>query len=145
VKLPRQASQRQLRVGEEIRHALSHILTRTGFRDPELQKVNPTVTEVRVSPDMKNATVFIVPLGDEDGKAVAGALNRASGYIRGLLGRAVRLRFTPRLSFEHDYSFDQARTRRWLDGDARGVRAIWHVGARAVTSAAGSSSTSRPA
>lgn len=109
MKLPRQASQRQLRVGEEIRHALSHILTRTGFRDPELQNVNPTVTEVRVSPDMKNATVFIVPLGAEDGKAVAGALNRASGYIRGLLGRAIRLRFTPRLSFEHDYSFDQAR------------------------------------
>lgn len=109
MKLPRQASQRQLRVGEEIRHALSQILTRTGFRDPELQNVNPTVTEVRVSPDMKNATVFIVPLGAEDGKAIAGALNRASGYIRGLLGRAIRLRFTPRLSFEHDYSFDQAR------------------------------------
>ena len=109
MKAPRQASQRQLRVGEEIRHALSRILARAGFRDPDLQDVNPTVTEVRVSPDLKQATVFIVPLGGADGKVVAGALNRASGYVRGLLGREVRMRFTPRLTFEHDYSFDQAQ------------------------------------
>ena len=109
MKMPGQASQRQLRVGEEIRHALSQILPRAGFRDPELQDVNPTVTEVRVSPDLKQATVFIVPLGGADAKVVAAALNRASGYVRGLLGQTVRLRFTPRLSFEHDDSFDQAQ------------------------------------
>lgn len=91
----RQASQRQLRVGEEIRHALAQILARTEFRDPDLQDVNLTVTEVRISPDLKQATVFIVPLGGADSKVAVAALNRASGYIRGLLGQMVRLRFTP--------------------------------------------------
>jgi ribosome-binding factor A len=123
----RQASQRQLRVGEEIRHALAQILARTEFRDPDLQDVNLTVTEVRISPDLKQATVFIVPLGGADSKVAVAALNRASGYIRGLLGQMVRLRFTPRLSFEHDDSFDQAQridtllhrpeVRRDLDGE----------------------------
>ncbi len=109
MKEPKPASQRQLRVGEEIRHVLAQVLARTGFRDPDLQDVNLTVTEVRISPDLKQATVFIVPLGRADGRVAVAALNRASGYVRGLLGQSVRLRFTPRLSFEYDDSFDQAQ------------------------------------
>lgn len=63
-------SKRQLRVGEEIRHALAAILTRGEFRDPDLQDVSITVTEVRVSPDLRNATAYVMPLGGEDRKSV---------------------------------------------------------------------------
>ena len=105
---PRETSQRQLRVGEEIRHGLSRILSRGDLRDPELEKVNLTVTEVRISPDLKNATAFVVPLGGADAEKVVTALNRASGFIRGRLGREVFLKHTPRLSFQTDRSFDEA-------------------------------------
>lgn len=102
-------SQRQLRVGEALRHALSHILQRGHFRDPVLSAAPEiTVTEVRVSPDLKNATAFVVPLAGRDGPAVVAALNRAQGYLRNLLGDEVELRFLPRVDFELDRSFDQA-------------------------------------
>ena len=101
-------SQRQLRVGEELRHALASVLARGELRDPHLIDVNLTVTEVRVSPDMKNATAFVVPLGGGDMDAVVAALNHASGFLRGQLGHEVQLRHTPRLSFQADHSFDEA-------------------------------------
>jgi ribosome-binding factor A len=102
-------SQRQLRVGEALRHALSHILQRGHFRDPVLSAAPEiTVTEVRVSPDLKNATVFVVPLAGREGPQVATALNRAQGYLRTLLAEEVELRYLPRLDFELDRSFDQA-------------------------------------
>ncbi|MDX1401700.1 MAG: 30S ribosome-binding factor RbfA [Kiloniellales bacterium] len=104
----KQASQRQLRVGEEIRHALSRILARRDFRDPYLAAANLTVTEVRVSPDLKNATAFVVPLGGEGVDAVADALNKAKSYLRGQLGREVSLRYTPQITFKGDFSFDEA-------------------------------------
>jgi ribosome-binding factor A len=101
-------SQRQLRVGEEIRHALSEILARETFRDPDLQDVSVTVTEARPAPDLRVATVFVTPLGGADLDRTVAALNRAAGYLRGRLGRMVRLKFLPTLRFEADRSFDAA-------------------------------------
>lgn len=101
-------SQRQLRVGEELRHALAQVLARGELRDPHLAEVNVTVTEVRVSPDLKNATAFVVPLGGGHLEGTVAALNHAASFLRGQLGHEVRLRFTPRLSFQADHSFDEA-------------------------------------
>ena len=113
-KLP---SQRQLRVGEELRHALAGVLARGGFSDPLLADCNITVTEVRVSPDLKNATAFVTPLGGKDLSAVTAALNHAAGFVRAQVAREVNLRYMPRLSFEPDGSFDEAmRMRRILSG-----------------------------
>jgi ribosome-binding factor A len=100
--------QRQLRVGEELRHALSHVLARGELRDPHLADISLTVTEVRVSPDLKSATAFVVPLGGGDLEPVIAALNHAAGFLRGQLGQEVELRYTPRLSFQPDLSFDEA-------------------------------------
>ncbi len=101
-------SQRQLRVGEEIRHALSEILSREAFRDPDLQGGSVTVTEVRPAPDLRVATAFIVPLGGGDIERTVAALNRAAGFVRGKLGRMIHLKFLPTLHFEADRSFDAA-------------------------------------
>ncbi|MDE0779796.1 MAG: 30S ribosome-binding factor RbfA [Alphaproteobacteria bacterium] len=100
-------TQRQLRVGEEIRHALSEIIVRAEFRDPELVGRVITVTEVRISPDLRNATGFVLPL---EGKAepMVDALNGASAYLRGRLGKVVKLRNVPAIHFVHDESFDEA-------------------------------------
>ena len=103
----RAPSQRQLRVGEEIRHALAQMVNQVDFRDPDLAGQSITVTEVRVSPDMRNATVFVTPLVGE-AEAIVPALQRASSFIRGQLASVVKLRHTPSLKFEHDHSFDQA-------------------------------------
>jgi ribosome-binding factor A len=101
-------SQRQLRVGEELRHALAQIIERAHFRDPVLQDVSITVTEVRVSPDLKNATAFVTPLGGVGVAEVVAALRRAVPYFRGQIARAVKLRTVPNLFFEADTSFDYA-------------------------------------
>lgn len=100
-------SQRQLRVGEEIRHALADVFRRGDFRDPALVDVNVTVSEVRISPDLKNATAFIMPLGGGD-PAVVAALNHAAPYLRGQVAKALRLQFAPRIGFQLDTSFDYA-------------------------------------
>lgn len=102
------SSQRQLRVGEEIRHLLSGYVMRGGFRDPDLQGVNVTVTEVRVSPDLKNATAYVMPLGGADGPRIVAGLNRAAPYLRSQLAKDITLRHTPALRFELDTSFDEA-------------------------------------
>ncbi len=101
-------SQRQLRVGEELRHALSYILARGELRDPHLAGVSLTVTEVRISPDLKSATAFVVPLGGGELETVIDALNHAAGFLRSQLGQEVQLRYTPSLSFQADHSFDEA-------------------------------------
>ncbi len=102
-------TQRQLRVGEEIRHALAEVMERGDFRDPALTDARVTVTEVRVSPDLRNATVFVTPLGGIGDRAVLlEALNRAAGFLRGQLGRRIRTKFTPALTFTADTSFDHA-------------------------------------
>ncbi|WP_439813660.1 30S ribosome-binding factor RbfA [Zavarzinia sp. CC-PAN008] len=104
----RDAGQRQLRVAEVLRHALSEVLMRGEMRDPDLQKVAITVGEVRISPDLRNATAFVLPLGGAKADAVVEALNRSAPYLRGRLGRAADLRFAPNLSFVLDRSYDEA-------------------------------------
>ena len=104
----RSPSQRQLRVGEELRHALASLLQRGGFRDPELRDLNVTVTEVRVNPDLKNATAFVTPLGGGQLEETVAALRRAAPFFRAQIARTVRLRYVPRLTFEADTSFDYA-------------------------------------
>jgi ribosome-binding factor A len=104
-------SQRQLRAGEIIRHALADIIAREDLRDPDLTGVLVTVGEVRCSPDLRRAKVYVTPLGDdsEAGRArLAGALNRAGAYLRGRLGREIDLKFTPDLHFMADKSYDEA-------------------------------------
>jgi ribosome-binding factor A len=100
--------QRQRRVGEAVRHALSAILRDGACRDPVLQEVSITVTEVRVSPDLRSASVFVMPLAGVNADAALGALERSAGFLKGRVGRAVSLRFAPRLVFSLDPAFDQA-------------------------------------
>jgi ribosome-binding factor A len=107
-KRSRAPSQRQLRVGEELRHALARILQRGELRDPALQGVAVTVTEVRVSPDLKNATAYVMPLAGRDASEVVAGLGRSANYLRGQLAREVPLRFSPGLAFALDTSFDHA-------------------------------------
>ena len=104
-------SQRQLRVGEELRHALAMILERGELRDPALVKTPITVTEVRLSPDLKNATCFVTPLGGGEldaVKEVVGALERAKKFLRHEVVKRVNLRCAPTLHFLHDTTFDEA-------------------------------------
>ncbi len=102
------AGQRQLRVGEELRHALAVVFERGHLRDPALSGVSVTVTEVRISPDLRNATVFVMPLGGDDVDGVVEALGRAGPFLRGEIARSVKLRYVPRLSFQADATFEQA-------------------------------------
>jgi ribosome-binding factor A len=102
------AGQRQLRVGEEMRHALAEILRDSHLADPDLAGKIITVTEVRVSPDLRNATAFVLPLGGSDTQKVVEAMNRAAGYFRGELGRAVKMQFTPTIRFRADETFEEA-------------------------------------
>lgn len=101
-------SQRQLRVGEELRHTLVGILRDNHARDPDLRDANVTVSEVRVSPDLSNATVFVMPFGGQKIGSTVAALNRAAPYFRTLVAHAVNLRHAPRITFELDTSFSYA-------------------------------------
>ncbi|MFL5239515.1 MAG: 30S ribosome-binding factor RbfA [Rhizomicrobium sp.] len=101
-------TQRQLRVGELLRHSLSEILTRGEVRDPDLESVPITVTQVKPSGDMRHAAVFVEPLGGKNAKAIVDALNRHKGFIRGLMGKTIALKFTPELRFLEDTSFAEA-------------------------------------
>ncbi|MCH9019751.1 MAG: 30S ribosome-binding factor RbfA [Proteobacteria bacterium] len=103
----RSPGQRQLRVGEELRHALAEVFARGSLRDPALKDASVTVTEVRISPDLRNATAFVTPLGGGDATELLAALARAAPYVRGQIGRMMRLRFTPAIAFELDTSFDR--------------------------------------
>lgn len=100
-------SQRQLRVGELVRHALSEILSRGDIPDPALSKVLITVPEVRMSPDLKIATCFVMPLGGKDTKATIAALSTNAKPLRGEIGRRLDLKFTPELRFRIDTSFEE--------------------------------------
>lgn len=99
-------TQRQYRVGEELRHAIVRTFDRAHFRDPDLSGVSITVTEVRISPDLRNATAYVTPLGGRDMKKVVAALNRASGYFRREIAREVQLRVVPEIDFTPDTSFE---------------------------------------
>lgn len=100
-------SQRQLRVGEELRHALAEVIGRGELRDPALSGVSITVSEVRASPDLRNATAFVMPLGGGDTADVLAALNRAAPFLRGRVARIVRLKYAPAFRFEADITFDE--------------------------------------
>ena len=102
-------SQRQLRVGEELRHAVAWLLERGEIRDPGLGDRPVTVTEVRVSPDLRYATAFVMPLGGANTEAVVAALNRAAPFVRRQIGHAVKLRYLPSLTFVADDSFERAQ------------------------------------
>ena len=117
-------SQRQLRASELIRHALVEVMREEEIHDPALKDVSITVTEVRLSPDLKHATCFVEPLGaGVEVAPVAGhvdeiikALNTHAKFLRGALGRHIDMRFTPDLRFRHDVSFEAAeRLNRLLD------------------------------
>lgn len=101
-------SHRLLRVGELLRHSLSEILARGELRDPALEDASITVTEVRVSPDLHNATAYVMPLGGEHSGEIMAALARCAGYLRGQVSKTVTLRYVPKLSFEIDQTFDAA-------------------------------------
>lgn len=101
-------SQRQLRVGEEIRHILADLFARDVIRDHELSGIVLTVTEVRVSPDLRRATVYVTRLGRSDVDQLLPALKRVAPFLRSQLARALRLRVTPDLSFMADTSIDYA-------------------------------------
>jgi ribosome-binding factor A len=101
-------SARQLRVGEELRHVLAAVLERGDMRDPDLRGASITVTEVDVSPDLRNATAFVMPLGGADRERVMAALRRAAPYFRAQVAQRVELRHAPDFRFELDRSFDHA-------------------------------------
>lgn len=106
-------SQRQLRAGELVRHALVEIFAREDLRDPVLAGLSLTISEVRLSPDLKQATIFCAPLGasidTEKHPEIVKALNHASPHLRHLLGRKIDMKFTPQLVFRADESFSEAR------------------------------------
>ena len=99
-------SLRLLRVSENVRHAIATIIARGDVHD--LAHVSITVSEVRVSPDLRNAVVYIMPLGGVDKEIVIKALNKAGPYIRSQLGKRVRMKYLPRLAFRLDESYDEA-------------------------------------
>jgi ribosome-binding factor A len=101
-------SQRQLRVGETVRHAIADILSHGSVHDPELEGHIITVPEVRMSPDLKLATVFVMPLGGRDTEVVIAALERNKKFLRGEVARRVNLKFAPDVRFRVDERFDEA-------------------------------------
>jgi ribosome-binding factor A len=100
--------QRRLRVGEELRHVLSKIFRQGECRDPALHDASIAVTEVRLSPDLRNATVFVMPLGGANATEIVAGLKRSTAFLKRLIAREVTLRYAPNLIFELDISFDQA-------------------------------------
>ena len=102
------ASQRQLRVGELIRHELADMLTRGEIHDPVIETHMITVPEVRMTADLRLATIYIMPLGGRDEKQVLDALERNKRYMRGEIARRVNLKFAPEIRFRIDERFDEA-------------------------------------
>jgi ribosome-binding factor A len=105
---PRAASQRQLRVGEELRHMLAELLRPGELRDPALHEANITVTEVRLSPDLRNATAFVMPLGGANAEEIMAGLRRSAPFLKSRLARRVELRHMPNITFALDNAFESA-------------------------------------
>ena len=101
-------SQRQLRVGETVRHAIADILSHGSVHDADLEGHIVTVPEVRMSPDLKLATIYVMPLGGRDTEIVIAALDRNKKYLRGEIARRVNLKFAPDIRFRVDERFDEA-------------------------------------
>ena len=102
-------SQRQLKVGEELRHLISNALIRESFYDEHIENNNITITEVNVSPDLKNAKVYVMPLGGENKIDVLNSLNKATGRLKKIISSNINLRQTPRLIFKIDETFEYAK------------------------------------
>jgi len=101
--------QRQLRVGERIRHILADVLRRGDLHDPVLEQASLiTVTAVELGPDLKHANAYIMPLGGKNAEAIVEALNKASGYFRAQVAPELDLRYSPKISFRIDHSFEEA-------------------------------------
>ncbi len=105
---PTGPSQRVLRVGELVRHALADMLTRGEIHDPTLEGHMITVPEVRMSPDLRVATAYVMPLGGRDTQDVVAALERNKKFLRGEIARRVNLKFAPEIRFRPDERFDEA-------------------------------------
>ena len=105
----RPPSQRQLRVGEEIRHVLAESMERGRLRDSTLDGQSITVTEARMSADLRSADVFVIPLGGGEWAAILEALDRARPFLRREIARTVRLKFVPEIRFHADQTFERAR------------------------------------
>jgi ribosome-binding factor A len=105
---PRAASQRQLRVGEELRHVLAQLLRPGELRDPALRDASITVTEVRISPDLRNATAFVMPLAGANADEIMAGLKRSAIFLKGRVARMVELRQVPNIVFALDDAFDNA-------------------------------------
>lgn len=105
---PETRSVRLLRVGEQVRHVLSDVLARGEVHDPVLAGHSVSVTEVRMSPDLRHATVFVKPLLGGDESEVLAALKHHARYLRGEVARRVNLKFSAQLKFLPDESFDEA-------------------------------------
>ena len=110
-------SQRQLRVGELVRRTLSDILNRQDIHDPDLNAMSITVGEVRLSPDLKIATAYVMPLGGENVEAAIAALARNKAELRRALAAAMTLKFSPDLRFQPDQTFDRLDHTRRLFAD----------------------------
>ena len=104
----RPPTQRQLRVGEELRHRLAELLRPGELRDPALHDANITVTEVRLSPDLRNATAFVMPLGGANAEEILSGLRRSAPFLKSRLARLIELRHMPNLAFAFDNAFDRA-------------------------------------
>jgi ribosome-binding factor A len=118
-----QPTQRQLRVGELIRHELAAILARGRVNDPDLEGKIVTIPEVRLSPDLKIATVYVMPLGGKGGPKIVKALARNARFIKGEMGKAMReMRTIPDLRFRFDEMFDEASRIDKLLNDPRVTR-----------------------
>lgn len=107
-------SQRQLKVGELIRRTLSQILMQGEVHDPDLNRMSITVSEVRTSPDLRIATIYVLPLGGKGQDAAIEALARNQYHLRKMIGKAIKLRHTPELRFRIDETFDQMEESRRL-------------------------------
>ena len=101
--------QRQLKVGEELRHLISNALIRRSFYDEHIENNNITITEVNVSPDLKNARVYVMPLGGENKLDVLNSLNKATGRLKKIISSNISLRQTPKLIFKIDETFEYAK------------------------------------
>jgi ribosome-binding factor A len=105
---PGSGSQRQLRVGELVRHSLAEMLTRGDVHDPVLESHMITIPEVRMSPDLKLATVYVMPMGGRDAQAVIDAFERNKKFLRGEVAHRVNLKFAPDIRFRIDERFEEA-------------------------------------
>ena len=106
--LPTGPTQRQLRAGENIKHVLVEILARGEIHDIALRDVSITIGEVRMSPDLKHANVFVAPLAEGDAKSIAAALDKAASFLRNKIASKLDSKFTPKLKFIPDTSYDFA-------------------------------------